>query len=58
MIVSIKGLPSKQFQEIKKKIRQNADVSVAKKNILIRVIEGFGKDFSGRGGRNRRPCTE
>jgi len=44
MIVSIKGLPSKQFQEIKKKVRGKADVRVAKKNILVRVLKEFGKE--------------
>ena len=39
MVVSIKGLPSKQFQEIKKAIREHAFVKVAKKNILRRAIE-------------------
>lgn len=31
MIVSIKGLPSRQFQEIKKSIRDHALIQVAKK---------------------------
>jgi len=43
MIINIKGLPSKQFQEIKKAIRGHAEVLVAKKNILQRAIEKFGK---------------
>jgi large subunit ribosomal protein L10 len=44
MIVSIKGLPSKQFQDIKKSLRDEAEVKVAKKNILLRAIKAFGKD--------------
>jgi len=44
MIVSIKSLPSKQFQEIKKALRGQADVRVAKKNILTRALKEFGKD--------------
>jgi len=44
MIVSIGGLPSKQFQEIKKTIRAEADIKVAKKNILLRVVDGFDKE--------------
>tara|TARA_Y100000034_G_scaffold91232_1_gene110032 strand:- start:723 stop:1844 length:1122 start_codon:yes stop_codon:yes gene_type:complete len=44
MIVDIKGLPSKQFQDIKKSIREHAQIKVAKKNILKRAIEKFGKE--------------
>lgn len=44
MIVSIKGLPSKQFQEIKKSIRKDAKVKVAKKNIMLRAIKGLKKE--------------
>lgn len=44
MIVSIKGLPSKQFQEIKKSIREQATIKVAKKNILVRAIKAIEKD--------------
>jgi len=43
MIVDIKGLPSKQFQDIKKSIREYAEIKVAKKNIIKRAIEKFGK---------------
>ncbi|MEK6914171.1 MAG: 50S ribosomal protein L10 [Nanoarchaeota archaeon] len=39
MIASIKNLPSKQFQDIKKSIRKDAYVRVAKKNIMIRSLE-------------------
>jgi large subunit ribosomal protein L10 len=38
MIVSIKNLPSKQFQNIKKSMRNEAEVKVAKKNIMIRAL--------------------
>jgi large subunit ribosomal protein L10 len=44
MIVNIRGLPSKQFQDIKKSIREQAQVQVAKKNILRRAIEKVGKE--------------
>jgi large subunit ribosomal protein L10 len=44
MIVSIKGLPSKQFQMIKKSIREHASVQVAKKNMMIRAIDAIGKN--------------
>jgi len=43
MVVSIKGLPSKQFQDIKKSLREYALVKVAKKNILRRAIEKLNK---------------
>ena len=43
MIVSIKGLPSKQFQNIKKSLRGDAEIIVAKKNIFLRTLKGFGK---------------
>ncbi|MDP2925785.1 MAG: 50S ribosomal protein L10 [Nanoarchaeota archaeon] len=44
MIVSIKGLPSKQFQEIKKSIRQEVTINVEKKNIYLRALKEFGKE--------------
>jgi large subunit ribosomal protein L10 len=44
MIVSIKGLPSKQFQDIKKSIRKQAFVQVAKKNIMLKAIKAIGKE--------------
>ncbi|MAG02388.1 50S ribosomal protein L10 [Candidatus Pacearchaeota archaeon] len=44
MIVSIKNLPSKQFQEIKKSVRDDASVKLAKKNIVIRALKKFGKE--------------
>ena len=44
MIVSIKGLPSKQFQDIKKSVRKHALVQVAKKNIMLKAIKAVGKD--------------
>lgn len=39
MIASIKNLPSKQFQEIRKKLREKAEVIVVKKRIMLRGIE-------------------
>ena len=44
IIAGIKNLPSKQFQEIKKSIRNKAIVKVAKKNIMIRTIKFIGKE--------------
>lgn len=44
MIVSIKNLPSKQFQDIKKSLRSKAVIRVAKKNIILRAIKEFGKE--------------
>src|SRR4030042_2567632 len=44
IVVSIKGLPSKQFQMIKKSVREYASVQVAKKNIMIRALGAVGKD--------------
>lgn len=44
MIVSIKSLPSKQFQDIKKSTRNEAFIQVAKKNILTRAIKELKKD--------------
>ena len=44
MIVNIKDLPSKQFQEIKKSIREHANVKVARKNILLRALKKIGKE--------------
>ncbi len=44
MIISIKNLPSKQFQDIKKSIRKDAFIQVAKKNILTRAVKGLNKE--------------
>lgn len=44
MIVNVKNLPSKQFQEIKKTIREHALIKIAKKNILKRAIEELKKE--------------
>jgi ribosomal protein L10 len=44
MIVSIKGLPSRQFQDIKKSIRDHASIQIAKKNIFLRSIKEMKKD--------------
>lgn len=42
MVASIRGLPSKQFQDIKKSIREHAEVKVAKKNIMLRSLKAAG----------------
>jgi large subunit ribosomal protein L10 len=39
MILSIKNLPSQQFQKMKKELRGKADISVAKKSTVLRAIE-------------------
>lgn len=39
MVVSVKGLPSKQFQEIKKKLRDKAKIKITKKSLLRRAME-------------------
>jgi len=44
MIVGIKNLPSKQFQEIKKTIRDKVLIKIAKKNIMLRAIKKVGKE--------------
>jgi large subunit ribosomal protein L10 len=44
MVCSIKGLPGKQFQAIKKKMRDTAKVKVVKKTISIRAIENSGTE--------------
>lgn len=43
MIVSIKNLPSSQFQAIKKKLRDNATIKVSKKSIMERAIDSIEK---------------
>lgn len=39
MVVSIRGLPSAQFQEIKKNIRSNSKIRVAKKSLIDLALE-------------------
>jgi large subunit ribosomal protein L10 len=39
MVVSIKGLPAAQFQEIKKKLRANAKITVAKTSLVDFALE-------------------
>jgi len=39
MIISIKGLPSAQFQDIKKKLRSKAKIQVVKKNLVNFALE-------------------
>jgi len=43
VIVSIKNLRSSQFHAIKKKLRENAVIKVAKKNVMNRVIDKIEK---------------
>ena len=42
MVVSIKGLPSAQFQEIKKKLRDKAQIQVAKKSLVRFALDHCG----------------
>lgn len=42
MVVSVKGLPSSQFQDIRKKLRGMAELKVAKKNIIDFALEHSG----------------
>ncbi len=42
MIVSIKGLPSAQFQDIKKKLRNKAKIQVAKKSLIDFALDHCG----------------
>jgi len=44
MIVKVKNLPSKQFQDIKKSVREDASVNISKKNIILRALKKFGKE--------------
>lgn len=42
MVVSIKGLPSAQFQDIKKKLREKAKIQVAKKSLVDFALDHCG----------------
>lgn len=42
MVVSVKGLPSAQFQDIKKKLRNLAKINVAKKSLVDFALEHCG----------------
>lgn len=43
LVASTKGLPSSQFQKIKKSLRGKAEILVAKKSIILRAIESVEK---------------
>ncbi len=43
LIASTKSLPSSQFHEIKKNIRDIAEIRIAKKSIVIRAVESTSK---------------
>ncbi len=45
IIASIKNLPSKQFQNIRKKLKGKAEVIVVKKRIILKAIENVGKSL-------------
>lgn len=42
LVVSTVNLPSGQFQEIRKKIRDKAEIRVLKKNLVIKSLESLG----------------
>lgn len=42
MVISVKGLPSAQFQDIKKKLRSKAKVRMAKKNLVSLALDHSG----------------
>jgi len=44
LIASIKNIPSSQFQEIVKKLRDKAIVKVPKKNLIFRAIDSSGNE--------------
>lgn len=44
MVVSIRSLPSAQFQEIKKTIRSTAEIKVAKKSLIDFALEHSGNE--------------
>jgi large subunit ribosomal protein L10 len=44
LIASIKNIPTSQFQEIVKKLREKAVVKVPKKNLMIRALETSGDE--------------
>lgn len=43
MVISVKGLPSAQFQDIKKKLRSKAKVQVVKKSLVTFALDATGK---------------
>jgi large subunit ribosomal protein L10 len=43
LIASCKGLPGQQFHDIKKKLRDKAEIKVARKNIINRAIDKIEK---------------
>lgn len=45
IIASIKNLPSKQFQDIRKKLKGKAEVIVVKKRVMWKALEGVEKDL-------------
>jgi large subunit ribosomal protein L10 len=46
LIVSIKGIPASQFQEIVKKLRGRVEVRVPKKNLILRALETSGDEHT------------
>jgi large subunit ribosomal protein L10 len=44
LIVSIKGIPASQFQEMVKKLRDKVVVKVPKRNLIIRSLENSGDE--------------
>lgn len=46
LIVSIKGIPASQFQEMSKKLRDRVAVRVPKKNLILRALEESGDEHT------------
>lgn len=44
-IIDLHKLPSKQLQEIRKRVRDNGIVKVVKKTILLNAIKGLGSEI-------------
>jgi len=42
MLVSIKSLPASQLQKMKKSLREQATIRVAKKSLIVRAVEATG----------------
>ena len=57
LIASIKNIPSSQFQEITKKLREKAIVKVPKKNLIFRALENSeDENLEKIKGTNQRKC--
>lgn len=43
-IITLKGLPAAQFQEIRKDLREEADIKVSRKTLIKRAFENSGRE--------------